>query len=164
MGKPGNTLSSQAFHSWFMVCSGYLLSGLRHAIAHIADVVMGFENAVCLALDNGAQVTWKLAGKGLLIILFRPVLTLFNAVQNGLITHSHCRLGLKPYPVQNSRDAAGSVRFVAQPLSFQAELLAKARSLQALLSEICLELRVRSHACRMYVSGFTILAGLNQFF
>src|ERR1041385_3709772 len=156
MGKPGNTLSSQAFHSWFMVCSGYLLSGLRHAIAHIADVVMGFEYAVCLALDNGAQVTRKLAGKGLLIILLRPVLTLFNAVEDGLIAHSDCRLGLKPYPVQNSRDAAGSFRFVAQALCFNAEFLAKASPFQALLSEIRLELRISSHACRMYVSGFTI--------
>ena len=74
-------VSSRPLNSCLSCCLGYFLSGLGVSIAHVANVVMGLENAVCLALNDGAQVTRKLAGKGFLIVLFRPVLpcsTLFR--------------------------------------------------------------------------------------
>lgn len=75
-------VSSRLLNSCLSCCLGYFLSGLGLPIAHVANVVMGLENAVCLALDDGAQVTRKLAGEGFLIFTFGPVLPLFNAVQN----------------------------------------------------------------------------------
>src|SRR5713226_5905851 len=66
--------------------------------------------------------------------------------------------------MQNSRHAAGDLRFVTQSLCLYAEFLAKAGSFQALFAEICLELRVGGYTCGMRITGLTIFAGLNQVF
>src|SRR5689334_16976130 len=61
--KPG----TRRFQACLIFCLGCFFPGLGQAVAHVANMVMRLKNAFCLALDDGAHVTGKLAGERLLI-------------------------------------------------------------------------------------------------